>query len=276
MEIICKNCNTKFSSEKKSRKFCSKKCSALWNIIENSRLDIECEICGKKLSKSNFQKHMNVHNKVENKCIRNKMKCQKCGKDISLSNFKRHKCSNKAKIDKCTSKNNFFEYNRKIKEGIILRPVIKISDEQKKKISDTLKNKMLNGWVPAHIKYVKSEEGKMFLSDKKKQLYKDFPEKHPNRKLANNRNHMSYPERITYDWLIDNNIEFEHQKQIDKYFVDFFIVKFNFIIEIDGEYWHNDIDDKERDDLIKTYNYKIYRIKAKERIIERLKEILPS
>ena len=58
-------------------------------------------------------------------------------------------------------------------------------------------------------------------SDRKKKLFSEHPEKHPNRILANNRVNMSYPERLVFDWLKSQNIDFEHNRRIDRYYVDF-------------------------------------------------------
>ena len=108
-------------------------------------------------------------------------------------------------------------------------------------------------------------------SERKKKLYSDFPDKHPNRKLANNRRKMTYPERLAFDWLTRNNFDFYHNKKVDRYYPDFIIG--NVIIEIDGEYWHDEQLDKERDSILSGLGYTIYRIKAKERIEQRLEEI---
>jgi len=111
-------------------------------------------------------------------------------------------------------------------------------------------------------------------SEWRKQLHKDFPETHPNRKLAGNRNKMTYPEKVAFDFLTANNIKFEHQKEILGYFVDFCIDKL--IIEIDGEQWHpigNEKDTK-RDLELTNNGYTVYRIRSKEKIQKRIKEIL--
>ena len=80
-------------------------------------------------------------------------------------------------------------------------------------------------------------ERRKLQSEAKKKLYKEHPEKHPNRKLANNRQQMSYPEKLVYDWLTTQSIEFIHQRKIDKYYVDFNIG--SLCIEVDGKYFHN-------------------------------------
>lgn len=97
-------------------------------------------------------------------------------------------------------------------------------------------------------------------SESKKKLYAEHPEKHPNRKLANNRQKMSYPERLVYDWLTSQNIEFIHQRKIDKYYVDFTIG--SLCIEIDGKYFHDVEYDKIRDARLTELGFSVRRISA--------------
>lgn len=147
-----------------------------------------------------------------------------------------------------------------------------------KQQAENLSKKYLSG----ELKHVYSFTDPNFWTSKrrkeqsirKKTLYKKHPEKHPNRKLANNRTFMSYPERVAYDYLINNNIEFQHQEKIDDYYVDFLIE--STIIEIDGEYWHpkGNSKDIKRDTRLKSLGYKVHRIRSKERIENRLKKIL--
>lgn len=87
---------------------------------------------------------------------------------------------------------------------------------------------------------------------------------------------MTYPEQVTYDWLITHSIHVEHNKQIKttsfKRYVDFFIPNFNLIIEVDGEYWHaskRDIDHK-KDIEASDAGYVTLRIKPKECIVHQL------
>lgn len=99
-------------------------------------------------------------------------------------------------------------------------------------------------------------------SKEKKLFYKKYPEKHPQRILSNNREKMSYPERLVYDYLKKEHIPFEHNAPILSYFVDFLIG--DIIIEIDGERWHDKEYDKNRDYKITNFlNIKIIRIPAK-------------
>ena len=136
-----------------------------------------------------------------------------------------------------------------------------------------LAKKVENGWIPLWATdSFWNEERRLAKSEWRKQLHIDHPETHPNRRLAGNRNKMSYPERVAYDFISCSSISFEHNKPIDKYFVDFCIG--NIVIEIDGARWHNPEKDKVRDSIIESLGYKVYRIDSKERIENRIREIL--
>lgn len=101
---------------------------------------------------------------------------------------------------------------------------------------------------------------KKAISIRVTQLFKDRPELHPNRKVANNRKKMTYPERLAYDWLTANKIAFIHNAKIDRYFVDFLVGRV--AIEIDGERWHDPEYDSKRDAIIEASGIRIIRIKA--------------
>ena len=46
------------------------------------------------------------------------------------------------------------------------------------------------------------------------------------------------PERIMAQLLDDLGIEYEREKPIGRFYVDFFLAKGNICIEADGDYWH--------------------------------------
>jgi very-short-patch-repair endonuclease len=83
---------------------------------------------------------------------------------------------------------------------------------------------------------------------------------------------MTYPEKVAYDWFVGKKIHFQHNQKVDRYYPDF-VVGTKVIIEIDGEYWHDDANDNKRDSVLASLGYTIYRIKAKENIEKRLEEI---
>ena len=116
-------------------------------------------------------------------------------------------------------------------------------------------------------------EQKLAHSQWRKQYHIDHPESHPNRRLAGNRAKMSYPEKVAYDWLTVNNVDFKHQQKVGNYYPDF-VVNGNLIIEIDGEHWHNEEKDSLKDLFFEESGYTVFRIKAKEMIQTRLSQII--
>ena len=147
-------------------------------------------------------------------------------------------------------------------------------------VSKTMKTKIADGSIVNRCcsKYWTLEKRKE-ASEKKKQLYHEHPEKHPNRKLAGNRKKMTYPEQLVYDWLIEHQVRFVHQflfktDQFTRY-VDFYIPERKLFIEVDGQYWHQqnlqvDID---KDNDAKAHGYMTERISTSERILTRLQQI---
>lgn len=120
-----------------------------------------------------------------------------------------------------------------------------------------------------------SDEQRRQQSERKKALYAKHPEKHPNRKLAGNRKKMTYPEKVAFDWLEQQEVEFDHQYRIqlaDKVIYPDFRVG-NLLIEIDGSYWHDSEADNRRDEVLKGMGFDVLRINAKDNISERLTEV---
>ena len=112
-------------------------------------------------------------------------------------------------------------------------------------------------------------------SERKKKLYKEHPEKHPNRKCAGNRYKMTYPEQVTYDLLIAYGYDVIHNyyyvtKQFTRY-IDFYIPSLHLFIEVDGERWHKDVRlDMSKDIDAKSHGYLTLRIKPKLGICDQL------
>ncbi len=96
----------------------------------------------------------------------------------------------------------------------------------------------------------------------KKEFYKLYPEKHPNRIMAS-RNFKTYIELLFEKFLIEQGIKFEFQKKIGTYFIDFYLLP-NILIECDGAYWHKDKKyEKKRDDYLISKGYVIYHFTGK-------------
>lgn len=131
------------------------------------------------------------------------------------------------------------------------------------RISNTLKGRPTHVWT---------DEQRRAQSERKKKLFAEHPEKHPNRILSGNRTQMTYPEQVAFDYLTSRDIKFAHQLKVGKYYPDFVIDKT--IIEIDGKRWHNKDKDAKRDAELTALGYKVYRIQTDENIINRLNNIL--
>lgn len=89
------------------------------------------------------------------------------------------------------------------------------------------------------------------LSDNIRERYDKNPEMHPNRRCSKIKE--TYPEKYLREYLENNNIVFEKQFRIKRYFVDFYIPKLNLCLEVDGERWHDRTSEREikRENIIK-------------------------
>ena len=148
------------------------------------------------------------------------------------------------------------------------RGLTKETDDRVLAYSVTI-SKLMKG-KPSNM--VWTEERRKEKSEWRKSLHAKNPDTHPNRRCAGNRNKMTYPEKVAYDYLTKTGIEFKHQQKILKYYPDFLIG--NIIIEIDGARWHNKERDNIRDCELTNVGFKIFRIDSKENIENRIKEII--
>jgi len=249
---------------------------------------IICDFCGIKFE--NYQQygghvrnnHIDKDNikKYERKFLLIQKSCPKCGKTFEIKRFYRKgkiyiaKDERKFCTSKCANSHIQTEY-----QNISRRNKLRIHTiELCKGCSKKLLRKTKTGYCRKCFKgsYHMSDIAKKKQSESKINLYNNFPEKHPNRRMAGIWNKMTYPEKLVSKYLSDNNIKYEHNKKILNYYPDFIIFD-NIIIEVDGERWHSTIiqkeKDRKRDECIKKLNYKIYRIPAKN-VIEELEKIL--
>lgn len=247
-----------------------------------------CSKCNDSISNFAFKRHFETCNgvfknlrkkkisnfKLEDISVKinDKFECLKCHKQYSQKGIKIHYWRNHSKEGKKFNPNHGYKKRIRITWN---KGLTKETNLSVLKSSKTLKARYKSGELIGSFKgkhhTIKTRKK---LSKIKIELYKNFPEKHPNRKLAGNRNKMTYPEKVAFDWLTKNKINFENQKKILNYYVDFLIDK-NIVIEIDGEYWHKDkVRDLTRENKISKLGYKIFRIKAKEKIENKLQEIL--
>lgn len=117
-----------------------------------------------------------------------------------------------------------------------------------------------------------SEEKRKKQSETRKKFLEENPEKHPNVLCAKNKKMITYPEKLAFSFLQENNIPFTHNEPICGFFPDI-LLEDKIIIEIDGEQWHSSDEQKEfdmnRDSILEKNGYKVIRIPAKN-VIENL------
>jgi len=128
----------------------------------------------------------------------------------------------------------------------------KLSEEHRRKLKEAQVRMKETYWTP---------EKRKEYSEMMKERFRKNPEMHPTRILSKIK--ISGPEKIVSDYLKERGVEFEYNKYMAPYFVDFVVDGLG--IEIDGEYWHQDREDydRERDAIIKEkYGMDIVRFPA--------------
>lgn len=83
---------------------------------------------------------------------------------------------------------------------------------------------------------------------------------------------MTYPEQLIFNLLTKNNVNFQHNKKIGKYYPDFTIG--TTIIEIDGRHWHNVEKDAIRDKNLNELGYTVYRFSVKKGLVNAVANFL--
>lgn len=91
-----------------------------------------------------------------------------------------------------------------------------------------------------------------------KKYYEEHPEKHPNFIMAS-KGYETSIERIMRQALESENIEFEAQYPVKRYFIDFAIPSRNLAIEVDGAYWHDKERDAQRDAILTANGWRVLR-----------------
>ena len=246
------------------------------------RKTTKCTLCGRDISLSNISKHTGSKScKGEYRPSPYPWDDWKIGKDLFRLpcgyEGTKSSCRNKLNSSKRTQgSTNLSGFNEKRKLGLVhsWNKGGSISEEQKIKISNSLKN-----YNASHTRPKVSDISRKKMSESRKAMLSKHPENHPSRLLAGNRAKMTYPERVAFGKLKKMGVEFQHQKRIDRFYVDF-LVGSNTVIEIDGERWHSSpeqIDrDKNRDDRLSDLGFKVFRIKSNERIETRIEEIIAN
>lgn len=283
---ICEVCGKEHDGSYGSGRFCSKHCRMSYinyrGLEKRRKNGTLGELMAKARSGITRQSYLNgiatKKNRYPNgiKIIDRPACCQFCGKicknSISLSNHQRI-CKNNpnrqiSNIEKY-NQTNHVPWNKGLtketSESVARNAIGAKNAANREEHKSRMREFNKKYWT---------EERRKAKSEEKKRLYAEHPEKHPNRKLANNKKKMSYPEQVAYTWLVEHKISFEHQKRFGKYFADFYVYDKKLVIEIDGERWHDVNKDKIRDSwIVDNFQVQIVRIPTNEKIIDRLNDL---
>lgn len=212
-----------------------------------------CPICNRQIANNSYNKHVAAHSKPS-RYLRpldhDDLNCKYCDK----------LCKNRKSLAqheiRCKSNNSTLKVvvpGNKLSHTAWNKGLTKETDERVAKtaesVSKTLQQKVSEGWKPffATDDYW-TDEMRAQRSAEKVQLFIEHPELHPNRRLASNKA-MNYPEQVAAAWLSDHNISYEYQYKTafnnKSRYVDFYVADYDLYIEIDGEYWHADSQDKD-------------------------------
>ena len=75
-------------------------------------------------------------------------------------------------------------------------------------------------------------------------------------------------EKLMKKALIKKKIDFKQEAKIENYYMDFLLPQHKIVIECDGDYWHNIVGAKERDNrkdkFLSSRGYQLYRFSEKE------------
>lgn len=242
---LCLACGEAIPYEKKrENKYCNNKCRAAQisptkgrKRTEEEKIKISNSLSGRTLSEEHKQNLSNTLNEFWHGKERQYYPRKN---NTELKRLKKEK-SPKEKLSKeelskkmSIARKKYFEEHPEAREKIAAsRKGTTNSAESKKKISDKVKIRIANG---THNGW-------------------------------SSRNKPSYPELFFMEVLKNNNINYEFEKKVGKYFIDFAIVEKMIALEIDGKQ-HKLIEraqkDKEKDNFLTGENWKVYRIQWKQ------------
>lgn len=259
----CENpkCNKEHDGSYGSGRFCSRACASL---VASLSIDYKALGLRRRGKKQNHSKQTAPYGT---------WKCKHCDQI----------CRTKGELQKHVH-NNHVKIGEDGKIQVWNKGLTKETDERvarnAKHVSEGFRKRIDEGYVnPTWMDEYWTDERRKERSELKKKLYREHPEKHPNRKLAGNRKKMTYPEQLVYDWLVKHQVRFIHQflfktNQFTRY-IDFYIPERKLFIEVDGQYWHQqnlqvDID---KDNDAKEHGYMTERISTSEHILTRLQQI---
>lgn len=204
--------------------------------------------------------------------------CKFCGKVCKNANSLRNH-ERLCKLNPEHQVSSWVKFNKE-REHAWNKGLTKETDERVRKYAETFSSNIKKGITKQYDQsLIWTEERRKEQSERKKKLYAEHPEKHPNAKLSGNRGKMTYPEQLAFDWLNEHSIKNEHNyhfvsEQFNRY-VDFYLPDLNVFIEIDGEYWHKDKQkDINKDADAAKHGIKTIRIKPKLNVLKQLEESL--
>ncbi len=246
--IICGNHFIRKGKRAKTAKYCSIKCRG---IGMRKRETIHCQNCGCSFEIKDFEKSRNR---------------KFCSRDCDFANRKKHPsrlgkpiCGKQAEV----LRNAGLSWKGKTKENNVLA----------RKRASLLKERYANDsnlrqqrseiakevWKKRKLDKKAFEKFRKKMSKIVKQNIAENPELHI-RRICTREGFESSLERIMREALSESGIEFKKEFQIDKFFVDFAIISHRIVIEVDGDYWHQDKEkDFLRDQVIESYNWKVLR-----------------
>lgn len=252
---------------------------------------INCEINAKKFEESNLRKQEQAKIRKQQKLqqwLDEKHTCENCGKVMTEYYGSGRFCSAKCARGFST-KNNREEISRKVSESLKGNVVpwnkgltyendklkgLQWTDEQKTKQSNKMKEIMSNPEVRLNISNklkgrTLSEESRKKISEKVKASFEDGR----NQAWKTRKNMESYAEKFWRQVLDSNNISYKQEFRIARsefglkhggcFFLDF-LIDDKIDLEIDGKQHYELVrqeHDKERDELMKSKGYIVYRIK---------------
>jgi G:T-mismatch repair DNA endonuclease (very short patch repair protein) len=193
--------------------------------MDSRGLYTSCKVCNKKLLRPNMHSA-----KKERRCF----VCRSTGENNPFYG-KKHSVESKSLISKANKNRLSGEKNPFYGK--------KHSPESVQKIKDALKGKNLGTSNHFYGKH-HSEKTRQILSNASKKYYENPEHRERSRRVAiknvqNKKFKMTLPEKITKEWLSQNNIENKYNKIINQaYQYDFLIKNTNILIEVQGDYWH--------------------------------------
>lgn len=141
---------------------------------------------------------------------------------------------------------------------------VPLAEERKAKISKSLMGRSFpknlnNNGIHGLKGRPRTEEHKKKISESHKKLWKNLDKSEYYERTikglrgANKGRKATDIEIIVAEWLETLAIEFEREKEIDTYFIDFYLSGKKIAIECDGDHWHDMPENKERDKIKDKY-----------------------